>query len=635
MALPEPTSKPRSQDIPTRALRRALRALAPVLVGAALAAIGSAPALAAPDPAPASTTASTTISATASASASDESIHILSFTDSDVIVLQSNGRFALVDSGEDKDYPRGDDPRYPLRPGVIQGAPNEDAMWAYLDELGVSPDNLEFYVGTHAHSDHIGTADTVIEKYHPKRIYTPEYSDAWINSPRNLWDNQYVYDRMIAAARKAQAEHGSVLIQHLAPGAPVIPSSSTGGAASPVFDFEDMRIEIVNYDESYKQPPYIYDANESAWGVKVTAHGRSAFLASDIENFYGDEDRLAPQIGDVDVLKLGHHGSISSNSEGYLTTLRPEIAFQTGRFQTLSPATQLVLDRLGTRWYSADEVRASGHISFVVTLADDGVHLSDVDATSGGLVLRTRLSGSPRAAAYRHGVATPLTGWRRIGENYYWFSNSAYATEGGWASWRGGWYFLGPDGAMKTGWVQDDSSWYYLGADGAMRSEWVRVGSSWYYLAPGSGRMTANRWVASRAAWYHLGASGAMSTSRWVRSGATWYHVGGSGAMSTGWLKDGTTWYYLDHSGAMRANSWLHQGGTWYHVGGSGAMSTGWLKDGTTWYYLDHSGAMRANSWFHQGGTWYYLTASGSLATGRVTIDGVARSFSPSGAWLG
>ncbi|QKD80259.1 MBL fold metallo-hydrolase [Actinomyces marmotae] len=546
MALPDPTSQPRSQGAPRRALRWALRAIAPMLVGAALAAAGSAPApAAASDPLPAA--------ASASASASDESIHILSFVDSDVIVLQSNGRFALVDSGEDKDYPRGDDPRYPLRPGVTQGAPDEDAMWAYLDELGVNSTNLEFYIGTHAHSDHIGTADTVIEKYHPKRIYTPEYSDAWITSKNNLWDNQYVYDRMIAAARKAQAEHGSALIQHLVPGAPVTPDPSAPTTASPTFDFGDMRIEIVNYDESYKQPPYIYDANESAWGVKVTAHGRSAFLASDIENFYGDEDRLAPLIGDVDVLKLGHHGSISSNSEGFLTTLRPKIAFQTGRFQALAPATQRTLDRLGTRWYSADELRASGHISFVVALADDGVHLSDVDATSGGLVLRTRQASSPHAAAYRNGVATPLTGWRRIGKDYYWFSDSPYATESGWASWKGAWYFLGPDGAMKTGWLKD--------------------GTTWYYFAPDSGRMAANRWVAS--------------------------------------------------------------GTAWYHVGGSGAMSTGWLKDGTTWYYLDHSGAMRANDWLNQGGAWYYLTSSGSLATGRVMIDGVAHSFSPSGAWLG
>ncbi|WP_159717439.1 MBL fold metallo-hydrolase [Actinomyces marmotae] len=586
MALPDPTSQPRSQGAPRRALRWALRAIAPMLVGAALAAAGSAPApAAASDPLPAA--------ASASASASDESIHILSFVDSDVIVLRSNGRFALVDSGEDKDYPRGDDPRYPLRPGVTQGAPDEDAMWAYLDELGVNSTNLEFYIGTHAHSDHIGTADTVIEKYHPKRIYTPEYSDAWITSKNNLWDNQYVYDRMIAAARKAQAEHGSALIQHLVPGAPVTPDLSAPTTASPTFDFGDMRIEIVNYDESYKQPPYIYDANESAWGVKVTAHGRSAFLASDIENFYGDEDRLAPLIGDVDVLKLGHHGSISSNSEGFLTTLRPKIAFQTGRFQALAPATQRTLDRLGTRWYSADELRASGHISFVVALADDGVHLSDVDATSGGLVLRTRQASSPHAAAYRNGVATPLTGWRRIGEDYYWFSDSPYATESGWASWKGAWYYLGPDGAMKTGWLKDGTTWYYLGLDGAMKTGWLKDGTTWYYLDA-------------------------------------------DGAMKTGWLKDGSSWYYFaPDSGRMAANRWVASGTAWYHVGGSGVMSTGWLKDGTTWYYLDHSGAMRANDWLNQGGAWYYLTSSGSLATGRIMIDGVAHSFSPSGAWLG
>ncbi len=82
-------------------------------------------------------------------------IHILPFAGTDAIVLESNGRFGIVDSGEDSDYPDGSDPRYPLRPGIVKGSGVEDAVVAYLKNLGVNSGNLEFYLGTHPHSDHI------------------------------------------------------------------------------------------------------------------------------------------------------------------------------------------------------------------------------------------------------------------------------------------------------------------------------------------------------------------------------------------------------------------------------------------------------------------------------------------------
>ena len=295
-------------------------------------------------------------------------IHTMAFSASDAIILESNGRFAFVDSGEDKDYPDGSDPRYPLRPGVTVGVNYEDILWSYLDQLGVNSTNVDFYLGTHAHSDHIGLADKIIERFKPKRIYTPEYSDEWITNPARLWDNQYVYDKMIAAAKVAEAEYGAVLIQHLDPDAPVMPTGERPHTASPSFDFGDMRIEIFNYKEDYKKPPYVRDANLMSWGVKVSAFGLSAFLAADIENTIGDEDRIAPQIGRIDFLKLGHHGSSTSNTRSFLETLRPKIAFQTGKYTYMPEEPISVLNQLGARWYPVEEVVAVGLPAFVVMM---------------------------------------------------------------------------------------------------------------------------------------------------------------------------------------------------------------------------------------------------------------------------
>ncbi|WP_272434245.1 MBL fold metallo-hydrolase [Actinomyces sp. B33] len=490
-----------------------------------------------------------------------ERIHIMGYNFSDAIILESDGRFAIIDSGEDNDYPDGSDPRYPLRPGVTRDNPLEARTLAYLDRLGVTADNLEFFLGTHAHSDHIGLADAVIRKYKPKRVYSPEYSDEWISNPDRLWDNQYIYDQMIEAAQ----EIGVPIIQHLSADGPVLPTDDAPHSAADSFDFGDMRIQIVNHQEDYKTPGAIQDANLTAWGVKVTAHGHSAFLAADIENTDGDEDRIAPIIGDVDVLKLGHHGAATSNSRDYLAALHPEIAFQTGSFDILPTQTMEQLFTMGTRLYTADDVTDAGLEAFVVTLTDQSVTTSDLDK---GVHVRSHSWYSPRAVALRDGRPEALTGWKADNGSWYHFDGSAYPEENRWFNDGGTWYHLGGNARMSTGWLNDGGTWYYLAPSGAMVTGWVNNGGTWYYLRP-SGAM-ATGWINDRGTWYHLASSGAMSTG-WVNDGGTWYYLRGSGAMATGWIKDRGAWYYLAPSGAMMTG-WINDRGTWYLLGPSGAL---------------------------------------------------------------
>ena len=53
------------------------------------------------------------------------------------------------------DYPDGSDPRYPWRANIATWG-QEDQVRPYLDSLGVNSSNLDFFIGTHQHSDHIG-----------------------------------------------------------------------------------------------------------------------------------------------------------------------------------------------------------------------------------------------------------------------------------------------------------------------------------------------------------------------------------------------------------------------------------------------------------------------------------------------
>ena len=599
-------------------------------------------------------------------------IHILPFAGTDAIVLESNGRFGIVDSGEDSDYPDGSDPRYPLRPGIVKGSGVEDAVVAYLKNLGVNSGNLEFYLGTHPHSDHIGSADEIIREFRPQRVYLAEYQDSFISDEARLWDNQYVYDRAIAAAK----ETGAILIQNLDPNAPVEPApnpveaqsdlTAVGDApqadvldaegvmerfgvdptdqddpynsellpeegiavtrsvdpnlihehapdpsttGSPFFTLGDMNIEIVNYGDDYKFNP-VPDANYFSWGVKVKAGGSTAFLAGDINNYDGDEDRLSGMIGHVDLLKLAHHGLSGSNTPSYLTALSPTYAVQTGNSSNLPEYATKTLDRLGVRYFTAPEASANGYGAVVATFARDGLHLNVMEDAA----TYHAFNHDPRLVLYYQRLKQAYQGWKKLGGSWYWFANSAAATQNSWIKQGGTWYWLTDSGAMATGWAKAaDGKWYYFEGSGAMRSGgWMKQGSSWYYLS----------------------GSGAMQTG-WLSKGGSWYWLDPeSGRMATGWAKaaDGK-WYYFEGSGAMQSSRWLKQGTAWYYLSGSGAMQTGWLLTGGAWYWMDPESGMMATGWLENGGSWYYLDpSSGAMATGTAVIDGTRYIFDDSGA---
>ena len=158
---------------------------------------------------------------TLSAASSGETIiHFITIDDNNDAILIENrspsGKrlFGMIDSGEDTDGPVN-----ATNGTVTQGIGYEDQVVRYMRSAGVTTDNFVFYIGTHPHSDHIGSADTVIETFHPKRVYIQPYSDAFITNAANLWDNETVYNDMLAAADSV----GATVIQTFNESAPVDP----------------------------------------------------------------------------------------------------------------------------------------------------------------------------------------------------------------------------------------------------------------------------------------------------------------------------------------------------------------------------------------------------------------------------
>ena len=567
-------------------------------------------------------------------------IHVLSTTGSaDAILLESRGVFAMIDGSEGVGAPDGKDPRYPLRSGTAPGWEGDtDWVLSYMSNHGVTSSNLAFYLGTHAHSDHIDNADDIIRKFRPKVILSPEYSDAWITDKSRLWDNQWVYDNMMAAARWAQGAYGASIVQN-------VNDYNTHIALG------DMDVQIIPTDpaENYKKTG-VRDANLIAYTAKVSAFGHSAYLAADLEADGGYEDRIAPIVGHVDMLKAGHHGLPTSNTESFLSALSPSVIVQTGpEWYSPDRLTASVVDGT-TVWAPMNQLWSSGHIpSLIATFAPSGISYNDISGASWGHEYGGR---TPRAWWFKGGRPAATTGWwKGASGSWYYFAGKPSAEASAWINDGGQWYWMDATGAMTTGWIHDGKAWYYLDSAGHPSGNgWSFIDGSWYYL---SGGRVALGWLYDAGSWYYLdeqtgamvtgwkqiggtryylNSSGAMVTG-WMNGGGTWYYLSSSGSMATGWFYDHGAWYYFASSGAM-ATGWFQDGTTWYYSSSSGAMMTGWLNGGSSWYYLSGSGAM-ATGWILDHGAWYYMNGTGAMVTGTQEIDGRLSTFSPSGRWVG
>ena len=250
-------------------------------------------------------------------------IHFLNTGHSDCIILESYGKIAMIDSAEDTDFPK-DKPHLNLK-GY------EDIVVKYLldkfsDENGNV--NIEFVLGTHCHSDHIGGFDTVIN--HPnifvKTAYLKPYNEQNIcRFERVRWDNTEVYNQMLDAIKKNNVE----LVEEFDEIKTVL---------------GDFNIEFFNGKN--RERKIKFGENVNSVGTLVTIGKSRAFLAGDINYKAGDEKRIADKIGNVDLLKVGHHGYLYSTSFYFVKKLMPKIAIFCNEMKGVYPDVKYKLKNI-------------------------------------------------------------------------------------------------------------------------------------------------------------------------------------------------------------------------------------------------------------------------------------------------
>ena len=196
-------------------------------------------------------------------------VHFIDVGQGQCTLIQADGSNVLIDAGEND-----------------QG----EKVVSYLQSQGVT--QIDYAVGSHPHSDHIGGMDVVIDAIPTKRIILPEL-------PSDLVPTTKTYLDLLDAV-----ERNGVQVIPAKVGEEYALNGGSIRVLGPAGEFNDL--------------------NSMSVGIKFTYGERSFLTTGDMEQ---EAEEALLQTGEdlsADVYALGHHGSKTSNSMDLLRKVQAE-----------------------------------------------------------------------------------------------------------------------------------------------------------------------------------------------------------------------------------------------------------------------------------------------------------------------
>lgn len=239
-----------------------------------------------------------------------------------VLVRTDGGKTLLFDGGPDA------------------GGALEPAVVFRLRELGV--DRIDILAFSHPHADHIGGLAAVLRNFPVGKVLDP-----------GMLFSSWVYEDLLNAVAECECGYGLL-------------SDGMEICLSP---------EVLVTVESRGVAGTDLDLNENSALLRITCGGFSALLTGDIEE--RTEMLLTPAALPVTVLKVPHHGSLSSVFPPFLRRLAPQAAvFSAGRrnrFGHPHPAVVEMYRDMGCAILRTDErgtivVQSDGEIFSISTV---------------------------------------------------------------------------------------------------------------------------------------------------------------------------------------------------------------------------------------------------------------------------
>jgi Predicted hydrolase (metallo-beta-lactamase superfamily) len=241
---------------------------------------------------------------------SELKVHFLDVGQADCIFIElPNGQNMLVDSGNNAD---------------------EATIKHYLSARSVT--KLDYFITTHPHEDHIGSADAVVSSFEIGVVYAPK-----VSTNTKTFENFFNAVKKMGMKIKAP-EAGSYILN----------------------DNNKLSVQVLApINSDYEE------LNDYSIVLKLKYGNVSFLLEGDAESVSENEMIAGKYELKADVLKVGHHGSTSSTSQAFLDKVNPQYAvISVGKDNDYGHPAQETLTKLSNAGVQVYRTDKSGTIIF-------------------------------------------------------------------------------------------------------------------------------------------------------------------------------------------------------------------------------------------------------------------------------
>ncbi|EOU1893619.1 MBL fold metallo-hydrolase [Clostridium perfringens] len=425
----------------------------------------------------------------------------------DCIVIKSDdGTFSMIDCFMEENY---------------------QVQIQQLDKIGLT--KLKYLFITHDHSDHIGNAPKIIEKYRPDFIVFKDGIDySRLPATEQEWDTKGYHDRMLEAADRFN-------VQKI------------------VANDQQFRIGKNDYIEAFASKFYDY-TNENSMSVNylLVSHGTKSLFPGD--STVSTETHLQNRIGKIDLYKLSHHGADGGNSDK--------------RFEELQ-ARYCLIDRLDV--YKKDIIK-----NFALKCLKYGGKVYSNDNNDMTVFKITRGAIYPCCNEYK----LPLQFLDYYSGKYKMTNEAGGIATKGIYPYKSDFYFVKDDGFIATNeWIKHDGIDYHASSSGALDRNCFIQGTfnekpCYYWIDENCKMVIEPKLIYYNNNTYLIKSNTLMAEEEFYEYQANYYYAGKGGALKKNeWLYKDSNYYWLKFNGVMASEETLFIEGKWYDFNGSGVCT--------------------------------------------------------------
>ena len=357
-------------------------------------------------------------------------IHFIRCGSSDSILLEAYGHYGLIDSSnpykdieKEVEHVQIDISKKEIDQSLDDPDKSVKAVINYLKYLKV--DKLDFIIGTHAHSDHIGGIPAIAYYFvdNNTKYYYKGYRETIEDTIRKNWANYKYYLAAINSMKTKSAQMIDTTNKKIA------------------FDLGEFHIELLNTDVDPNEKKEKLTENKNSIVTLIQFRNTKILLTADMT--VEIEQKIKDFIGKIDILKLSHHGYSESSYE-FLKVVQPKYVII---LNDIIPhysysIINYLKDNYNTKIYLTGNISKSSqsieNSAIKLIFKKDGTEYEFINTGN-----EVELDKS-------------LSGWLRWCDKWTYIGSGKTVKELKFLNWSKGqdWFYFNKDGIMLTGWQE-------------------------------------------------------------------------------------------------------------------------------------------------------------------------------------